>query len=63
MVPTPPGGKRALEDHFDQNIELEAALTAKNDNARLALAQVMVSLRWRQDLPQKVLRLPRTLFG
>ena len=30
-------GKRALEDHFDQNIELEAALTAKNDNARLAL--------------------------
>ena len=32
-------GKRALEDHFDQNIELEAALTAKNDNARLALAQ------------------------
>lgn len=32
-------GKRALEDHFDQNIELEAALSAKNDNARLALAQ------------------------
>ncbi len=32
-------GKRALEDHFDQNIELEAALTAKNDDARLAVAQ------------------------
>ena len=33
-------GKRALEDHFDQNIELEAALTAKNDNARLAVAHI-----------------------
>ena len=32
-------GKRALEDHFDRNIELEAALTAKNANTRLALAQ------------------------
>ncbi|MEK9957125.1 MAG: UTP--glucose-1-phosphate uridylyltransferase, partial [Actinomycetota bacterium] len=32
-------GKRALEDHFDKNIELEAALAAKNDNERLALAQ------------------------
>ena len=28
--------KRALEDHFDRNVELEAALEAKGDDERLA---------------------------
>jgi UTP--glucose-1-phosphate uridylyltransferase len=29
-------GKRSLEDHFDRNVELELALQAKGDQARLA---------------------------
>jgi UTP--glucose-1-phosphate uridylyltransferase len=29
-------GKRALEDHFDRNVELEAVLAAKGDGERLA---------------------------
>ena len=32
-------GKRALEDHFDRNTELEVALAEKNDTDRLALTQ------------------------
>jgi UTP--glucose-1-phosphate uridylyltransferase len=32
-------GKRALEDHFDRNTELEVALAEKNDSERLALTQ------------------------
>ncbi|HVF03807.1 MAG TPA: UTP--glucose-1-phosphate uridylyltransferase GalU [Frankiaceae bacterium] len=32
-------GKRALEDHFDRNWELEAALEAKGDTKRLALVR------------------------
>ena len=31
--------KRPLEDHFDRNVELEAALAAKGDAARLAAVQ------------------------
>lgn len=31
--------KRPLEDHFDRNYELESALTAKGDEARLARVQ------------------------
>ena len=38
--------KRALEDHFDRNAELEAALEAKGDEARLAA--IRVSQRPRQ---------------
>src|SRR3712207_9532780 len=32
-------GKRALEDHFDRAWELEAALEAKGDDAKLALVR------------------------
>ncbi|HXR41001.1 MAG TPA: UTP--glucose-1-phosphate uridylyltransferase GalU [Acidothermaceae bacterium] len=32
-------GKRALEDHFDRNYELEETLSAKGDDTRLSLVQ------------------------
>lgn len=37
-------GKRALEDHFDRNTELEVALAEKNDSDRLALTQESTDL-------------------
>jgi len=37
-------GKRALEDHFDRNTELEVALAEKNDVDRLALTQESTDL-------------------
>ena len=37
-------GKRALEDHFDRNAELEVALAEKNDSDRLALTQESTDL-------------------
>jgi UTP--glucose-1-phosphate uridylyltransferase len=37
-------GKRALEDHFDRNTELEVALAEKNDTDRLALTQESTDL-------------------
>ena len=37
-------GKRALEDHFDRNTELEAALTAKGDADRLDLVRASTDL-------------------
>lgn len=37
-------GKRALEDHFDRNTELEVALQEKNDSDRLALTQESTDL-------------------
>ena len=37
-------GKRALEDHFDRNTELEVALAEKNDSDRLALTQESTEL-------------------
>jgi hypothetical protein len=37
-------GKRALEDHFDRNTELEVALQEKNDADRLALTQESTDL-------------------
>ncbi|MFF4259599.1 UTP--glucose-1-phosphate uridylyltransferase [Streptomyces sp. NPDC001663] len=37
-------GKRALEDHFDRNAELEAVLTGKGDTARLDLVRASTDL-------------------
>jgi UTP--glucose-1-phosphate uridylyltransferase len=37
-------GKRALEDHFDRNTELEGALAAKGDLARLDLVRASADL-------------------
>lgn len=37
-------GKRALEDHFDRNTELEVALQEKNDSDRLALVNESTDL-------------------
>ena len=37
-------GKRALEDHFDRNYELEDALTAKGDDERLSLVRESTDL-------------------
>jgi UTP--glucose-1-phosphate uridylyltransferase len=37
-------GKRALEDHFDRNYELEHALQAKGDDDRLSLVQEATDL-------------------
>jgi UTP--glucose-1-phosphate uridylyltransferase len=37
-------GKRALEDHFDRNVELELALEAKGDKAKLAAVQASTDL-------------------
>jgi len=37
-------GKRALEDHFDRNTDLEVALAEKNDSDRLALTQESTDL-------------------
>lgn len=37
-------GKRALEDHFDRNTELEVALAEKNDSDRLAVTQESTDL-------------------
>jgi UTP--glucose-1-phosphate uridylyltransferase len=37
-------GKRALEDHFDHNYELEETLSAKGDNERLSLVQEATDL-------------------
>ena len=36
--------KRSLEDHFDRNVELEAALAAKGDQARLELVSQATDL-------------------
>ncbi|TAK68463.1 MAG: UTP--glucose-1-phosphate uridylyltransferase GalU [Actinomycetota bacterium] len=36
--------KRALEDHFDRNLELEVALSAKGDAAKLALVNASTEL-------------------
>jgi UTP--glucose-1-phosphate uridylyltransferase len=36
--------KRALEDHFDRNVELELALEAKGDTAKLAAVQASTDL-------------------
>ncbi|WP_078886186.1 UTP--glucose-1-phosphate uridylyltransferase [Streptomyces sp. MUSC 125] len=37
-------GKRALEDHFDRNTELEAVLSGKGDTARLDLVRAATDL-------------------
>jgi UTP--glucose-1-phosphate uridylyltransferase len=37
-------GKRALEDHFDRNYELEDALSAKGDDTKLSLVQEATQL-------------------
>jgi UTP--glucose-1-phosphate uridylyltransferase len=37
-------GKRAIEDHFDRHPELEEALAAKGDHARLSLVESLTSL-------------------
>jgi UTP--glucose-1-phosphate uridylyltransferase len=37
-------GKRALEDHFDRNTELEVALAEKNDTDKLAITQESTDL-------------------
>jgi len=37
-------GKRALEDHFDRNYELEGALAAKGDDERLSLVREATDL-------------------
>ncbi|MGW1621592.1 UTP--glucose-1-phosphate uridylyltransferase [Streptomyces sp. NPDC002172] len=37
-------GKRALEDHFDRNAELEAVLSGKGDTARLDLVRAATDL-------------------